>query len=651
MFQTNRLKAHQDIETIFRTLLPRNGMAVREGQIALCHSALDAMADDKIALSDAGVGIGKTFAYLTAGALFSKYAEENIPKPILISTSSIALQNAVLNIYIPFLSDVLLVGGIIDRPFEAVLRKGKSRHVCDDRLAKRIARVNRGRKNPDDMRALLSLRNTLDLDKVAHLSSYDRGQVCVPAVCDCRLSSCRYRLFVQESKSPEYLFQVCNHNFLIADAIHRYREIAPLLPDCCAIIVDEAHKLPDAARQMFGKTLTQEGIMGLTAGLRAERFILAAQNLARAFKPILTEMEELQESDEDVWEYPFTGVRKKAFAHALSTALSVYKVLQRDITQPLRNQLADMAETLLLFKERKAGWIFYAARNRDGAAELTATVANLTEKMQPTLWNQPLPMILTSGTLAVGQDFSRFREEAGLERSAPRIVESVSLSPFDYRRNCLLYFPDTETILPQDDGRAYYDATAQRVAALIRAACGHTLVLFTAYTAMSAVYEQVRQMIAGYPLFAMSRGNYSVPERFRDSGNGVLFAAGAVWEGMDFPGDIVSTLIIVRLPFAVPDPLSDHKKQRYPSLQAFLRTVVVPDMQIRLRQGFGRAIRTETDTCVVAILDERARKGQRYHQAVLEALPEMPITENLMDVERFIRQVKDEAYFEKEGRP
>jgi ATP-dependent DNA helicase DinG len=168
---------------------------------------------------------------------------------------------------------------------------------------------------------------------------------------------------------------------------------------------------------------------------------------------------------------------------------------------------------------------------------------------------------------------------------------------------------------------------------------------------MSAVYEQVRQMIADYPLFAMSRGNYSVPERFRDSGNGVLFAAGAVCEGIDFPGDIVSSRIIVRLPFAVPDPLSDHKKQRYPSLQAFLRAVVVPDMQIRLRQGFGRAIRTETDTCVVAILDERARKGQRYHQAVLDALPVIPITKNLVDVERFIRQAKGEAYFAKEARP
>ena len=648
MIQANRLKAHEDIETIFRALLPRNGMAVREGQIELCHSMLDAMANGQIALNDAGVGIGKTFAYLTAGALFSKYAEEGVP--ILVSTSSIALQNAVLTIYIPFLSDILLEGGIIERPLEAVLRKGKGRHVCDVRLAKRIARVNRGRKNPEDMRALLSLRDTLDLDKAVHLSNYDRGQVCVPAVCDCRLPSCRYREFVQESKSPRYLFQVCNHNFLLADSIHRRREIAPLLPDCCIIIVDEAHKLPDAARQMFGKTLTQEGISGLIAGLQDERFILAAENLARAFKPILAELQGFQESDEDVWEYPSTGVRKKAFSHTLATTLSVQKVLQRDITPPLRNQLADVVETLQLIKERKTGWIFYATRNKDGNVELTATAASLAEKMQPTLWSRPQPIILTSGTLAVGRDFSRFREEAGLERSAARIAESVSLSPFDYQNNCLLYFPNDAAISSEDDESSYYVHTARQVAALIRAAHGHALILFTAYTAMSAVHEQVRQMVVDYPIFAMSRGGFSMPERFRASGNGVLFAAGAMWEGMDFPGDIVSLLIIVRLPFAVPDPLSDHKKQRYPSLKAFLRAVVVPNMQIKLRQGFGRAIRTETDTCVVVVLDERAQPGHRYHQSVLDALPEMPVTESLSDVEQFIRQVKDEAYFGMEER-
>ena len=76
--------------------------------------------------------------------------------------------------------------------------------------------------------------------------------------------------------------------------------------------------------------------------------------------------------------------------------------------------------------------------------------------------------------------------------------------------------------------------------------------------------------------------------------NAVLFAAGSCWEGVDFPGDMVSSLIIARLPFPVPDPLREAERKKYPSLQEYIKAAVVPDMQKKLRQGFGRAIRTET---------------------------------------------------------
>ena len=95
----------------------------------------------------------------------------------------------------------------------------------------------------------------------------------------------------------------------------------------------------------------------------------------------------------------------------------------------------------------------------------------------------------------------------------------------------------------------------------------------------------------------------------------MLFAAGSCWEGVDFPGDMVSSLIIVRLPFPVPDPISEAEREQYPTLQDYIREVIIPDMQVKFRQGFGRAIRTETDTCVVSILDYRAAPGERYHRA------------------------------------
>lgn len=108
---------------------------------------------------------------------------------------------------------------------------------------------------------------------------------------------------------------------------------------------------------------------------------------------------------------------------------------------------------------------------------------------------------------------------------------------------------------------------------------------------------------------------------------------------------MVSSLIIVRLPFPVPDPLSEAERETYPTLQEYIRAVIVPDMQRKLRQGFGRAIRTETDTCVVSILDKRAASGGKYHEAVLEALPKTRLSDNIEDVKAFIRTKKGPDYF------
>ncbi|MBS6750571.1 MAG: NAD(+)/NADH kinase [Firmicutes bacterium] len=113
----------------------------------------------------------------------------------------------------------------------------------------------------------------------------------------------------------------------------------------------------------------------------------------------------------------------------------------------------------------------------------------------------------------------------------------------------------------------------------------------------------------------------------------------------NFAGDGVSLLIIPRLPFAYPDAVKEKEREDYPNLREFLRSVVVPEMQIKLRQGFGRAIRTETDTCVVAVLDPRAARGRRYFQSMAEALPGMPVTGSLRAVEHFYRAHKDAGYF------
>ena len=168
---TLKEQAHGEIERIFRILLPQNGLAVREEQITLCHAMLNTLLKNSIALCDAGVGIGKTYAYLTACILLKKFAPHGPAgsQPVVVSTSSVALQDAIIGEYIPFLSRIFLENRIIQKPIRAMVRKGKERFVCDVRLAGRLEAVKHKKKNAQQMKALLSLRAYYDLDAITCL--------------------------------------------------------------------------------------------------------------------------------------------------------------------------------------------------------------------------------------------------------------------------------------------------------------------------------------------------------------------------------------------------------------------------------------------------------------------------------------------------
>ena len=630
-------KAHEEIDYIFKTLLPQRGMAERPEQIRLCHSILDAMLDGSIALCDAGTGIGKTFAYLTAGILHGKCraAEGKPQRPILISTSSIALQSAIQKEYLPLLSSVLLSEGLISAPIEAVIRKGKAHYACDARLERRVRQVEGSHKNPAARQALHTAWHVLDLDQLSGMSSYDRERICVPKRCNCRRKDCRYRCFLDACQSGQYTVQVCNHNLLLADLIHRSQKKKPILPDSAAIIIDEAHKLPETARQMFGVTLNAQDFAELIRSLHVERYVLAAELLSEAVVPLTEKLSVPVEEGAGFDAYQMFLERP----HQILTVIC--RQLEGLLTRETWRLLSAVASTVSLFYLGNPEMIFYAADDDHGGAMLCGTVSELAAQLQTTLWRQDQPIILTSGTLAVGKDFSRFRTATGLtgERS---VTETVCPSPFDYQHNCLLYLPTDPIPL---DAADYYDRLAAQIRQLAAASHGHALVLFTSYLAMSAVKERLQAAALPFPVFTMGRRPARTLAAFRAAPGSILLATGAAWEGLDFAGDGVSLLIIPRLPFAYPDAVKEKEREDYPNLREFLRSVVVPEMQIKLRQGFGRAIRTETDTCAVAMLDPRAARGRRYFQSMVEALPEMPVTGSLRAVEQFYRDRKGAGYF------
>ena len=647
-------RAHQEVEKIFRVLLPEQGLAVREEQIRLCHEMLDTLLGERIALCDAGVGIGKTYAYLVACVLMRKYSilmeRNSLPKqhPVVVSTSSIALKKAILSEYVPFLSRVLVEQGIIQTPLRAVVRKGKEHFVCDNRLEQRIEAIRHKQKNAVQREALLSLRKHYDMDTVKDLSGFDRRLVCVPKFCprECPgRQTCRYQRYLEESKKQDVFLQICNHNYLLADAFHRREEYKPLLADYRALVVDEAHKLPEAARQMFGKNLCMDDIREIAYYLEREHQNVEARTLKAGMYSIFTIIMESHISSHGIKEnFQLTGECEFCLWEGIQMIERMMEQLKGVVPKWVLNRLQEAKEVLECFLQKNSKYVLHLRMDKEKIPVLCAASREIPQLLREMLWDreQALSVILTSGTLKAGKGFARTLQMTGLEGRTD-VQSYVAESPFAYEENCLLYLPKTLRKCKRGS-REEAEMVAGQIHSLICSTYGHTLVLFTSYTLMGSVYQILREGIP-FPMVEVWRHSQEEILRFKTMENAVLFAAGSCWEGVDFPGDMVSSLIIVKLPFAVPDPISEAEKETYESLEDYIQAIIVPDMQKKLRQGFGRAIRTETDTCVVSILDFRAVKGGKYHEDVMCALPPCQMAEELREVQDFIRSRKGVEYY------
>ena len=637
IYPTGYAESQRMAEQIFREILPRRGMAVREEQIALCHEVLDTLYNKEISLCEAGVGIGKTLAYLVACILWQMHRPNQLKMPVVISTSSVALQDAILNEYLPDLSAVLLAEGIITKPITAVVRKGKERFVCDARLAERQAKaISKGQRQKGSLRMA---ENVLDLDHIPGLSRYDRCRICVPQSCprDCFLSlDCRYQQYLRDSRKPD--IQICNHNYLLANASHRLEERPLLLRQYQALVVDEAHKLPDAARQMYTETLSAQDMDDLCSLLQQAHFKGLSKRLRTVFLTLSISCAPSFAMPKRKISIPFslTPFRQAAIADCIN--LLQYIGSQPDMPHYLQYRLAEAESLLRLFLLDVPTRILYLEFSADGQLTFCAASNRVPQLLRSALWNTREPTILTSGTLTAAGDFDHTEQLLGLAAYAP-LRHFRAESPFNYRKKCLLYIPARRAAAVPEN-----QYLADQIVRLTVACHGHALVLFTSYRQMRNVYDALGGRLT-FPVFQAGRGQNRSIQQFRQSGNGVLFAAGSCWEGIDFPGDMVSLLIIAKLPFPIPDPVSDYERQKYPTLQEYIAAEIIPEMQKKLRQGFGRAIRTEQDSCVVAILDERAAPGAKYHNAALAALPNCQSTSKIEDVQQFTREQKRPDYF------
>lgn len=663
--KTYSIKPEEFIEIVFRKIMPAYGYAVREEQIRMARTMYDGLTHKIVTCCEAEVGTGKTLAYLVASLAARMFNQtyKHTGYPVTIATSSIELQKAIMENEIPMLSKMLMDYGIIKKPLNAVLRKGKEHYFCIARYNDYFKNLcNHSDKNEELITALKKVRPDLycfDLDKAANIPPRVKARINVKGNCtNCpQWIGCRYYQHIADaSVLYDIDFQITNHNMYLMNL----QMGSKLLLPCNYCIIDEAHKLAETSAQVFGCEIESGAVDKF---LNAVRYNENPKLISRPnFKSALAEATyannklfdylkiEATESEDDgemqKLNFRLTEKVQDLIAH-LCSCLQRVQAFVEDEPKYKGLHCSSIIMALERFKQPEKLLYWLTLDKSNNSLYLCCAPRNIEDRMFSLLWNDGnRSTVLTSGTMRDDTGFAFFKSENGLDRlEKSKVAEAYCSSPFDYKKQTRLYiaenipYPDNESI-------QYINAVADEIEQLVRATGGHTAVLFTSYHTLRSVYDILATKNLPYPLIQMTRTNKNAIDEFKRSGNGVLFASGTMWEGVNCVGDILSSVIIVKLPFPLRTELLEQKKKECDSVPEFVQRYAVPQMVIKLRQGAGRLIRSETDTGVIAILDSRAAKGNRHRNRVLKALNKYPLVNTIEEIEVFIRSVKPDEYWQ-----
>ncbi|MFQ5705084.1 MAG: helicase C-terminal domain-containing protein [Gemmatimonadales bacterium] len=255
---------------------------------------------------------------------------------------------------------------------------------------------------------------------------------------------------------------------------------------------------------------------------------------------------------------------------------------------------------------------------------LAAVPLDLAPILKETLFDRVDSVILTSATLATGGDFSFLRDRLGLDLPPGRVRDEESLvSPFDFSAQCLLGIP-TDVPDPRKDEIGHDRAVAALVTRLAQITDGGMFVLFTSYAALKRAASTLKGTIGGsWTILVQGEGQRDrLLRRFREVGSAILLGTDSFWEGVDVPGRALRALVLAKLPFKVPsEPLTQARLEvlAQQGLDGF-RHYLLPHAALKLKQGFGRLIRSKSDVGVVILMDSRIMT-RNYGRVLMESLP------------------------------
>jgi len=610
--------------------------APRQQQLEMAEAIESALNNTSVLVAEAGTGTGKTYAYLVPAILSGQ--------KVFISTGTKNLQDQLFNKDLPILRKAL------STPFQAALLKGRSNYLCHYRLdmaqhdplqkshyvkLQALSEWSSFTKTGDLSESNVLEDNSPLWSKVTSTIDNCLGQEC-PSYSDCFIAEAR-------RKAQEADIVVINHHLLMSNMALKTSGQGEILGSADAYIIDEAHQLPEIATQFLGSRISTHQITELC-------------------RDSIREMEQDAKDMSRIRDYA-DKMEASLRALRLSVGDKEQRTPWRDIVEKLSVKaklidlaecLEDLSEQLEIAAERGKGLEQCRARSRElillldlfinidknndkvlwidvrsSSFVLHATPQEVSQYFQKWMDEAPTAWIFTSATLTVAGQFKNFNHQLGI--SDPETA--IWPSPFDYKKQSLLYMPLIPVEPKHEDYNKYIAEIAQEI---IGYSQGRTFLLFTSYRAMHHVAEALKEF-DDYPLMIQGTASKSnLLDEFRAHGNAVLLGTNSFWEGVDVRGEALSCVMIDKIPFASPgdpvlqariDGLKEQGGNPFSSIQ-------IPAAVIQLKQGIGRLIRDPNDYGVLVLCDPRFLT-KPYGKLFLRSLPAMPITQESADVATF----------------